>query len=132
MVRMQLAAGAATAAMVVVGLGSTTATPAFADGAAAPARCTPIEALEGVNVHVTDDGRPPDAAGPAPPKNDSERNRDRVVGVLQKGEKACTAGRAGQGATYDVGGACTDGKSSRWTPIRFDGHEGWVPTSCVR
>jgi hypothetical protein len=77
MLKKRVAAGAAAAVMVLTGLGATVATPAFAGST----KCQgTVKASETVLVHVTDDGGPPDAASPAPPRNGAERDRDTVVG----------------------------------------------------
>ncbi|MGD9528853.1 hypothetical protein [Pseudonocardia sp.] len=134
------AATVAAAALLLTGLGAVTAAPA----SAAPAAAGPqdrscrivVTARETVNVHVTDDGDPPDDnVSPAPPKNGTERDRDRIVGVLAKGRKACLTdvGPGREGRSYTVGGACTPtGKNRFWDAIRFQGQEGYVPSPCVR
>jgi hypothetical protein len=127
MLKRRVAAGAA-AAMVLTGLGATTAAPAFAGST----KCEgTVRAAETVLVHVTDDGRPPDEASPAPPRNGAERDKDIVVGQLQKGKKACVTGKFARGMDYKVGGGCSNGESDEWAPIRFKEQTGWVPALCL-
>src|SRR2546425_7421985 len=116
MLNKRVAAAAAVATLALTGLGATVATPAFA----ASAKCkATVEALETVLVHVANDGGPPDSSNPAPPRNQAQRDKDIVVGQLQKGKKACLAGSPKHGDRYRVAGNCHNEESDVWHPIRF-------------
>ncbi|MCO1660673.1 hypothetical protein [Pseudonocardia humida] len=122
---MGLAAGAAAAAMVLAGLVPAESAPASAAASGGGAGCrVSYEAVETVKVHATGDG--------IPPENRSELNDGRVIGLLLKGQRACTNRLDGSvlGATYHVGGACSPTTNDQWSVVRFRGAQGWVPTSC--
>jgi hypothetical protein len=121
MLRIGAAAGAVATAMMLAG-------PVPAAASADPggvAGCqVGYEAVETVKVHATDDG--------IPPENRSELDDGRVIGLLLKGQRACTNRVDGSvlGATYHVGGACSPTTGDQWDLVRFHGAEGWVPDSC--
>jgi hypothetical protein len=136
MLKKHVAACAAAAALVLTGLGSTVASPAFADVSVASTKCDrTYTASENVKIHVTDHGGPPgSAASPAPPKNGSERENDTVIGLLLRGKTVCNVGPVDpvEGGTYDIGSnsRCAPGKGNVWSKIRYNGMTGWVPTGC--
>jgi hypothetical protein len=126
MLKKRVAAGAAAVTLVLAGLGSAAGTPASADVPRSSAKCgptRPVTALETVKVYLSEDG--------GPPKNKSELDKAVVLGLLQKGEKACSL-VDGFGASYTVGGDCfPPGKNTFWQGIRFNGAFGWVAGSCT-
>jgi hypothetical protein len=129
MLAKRVAASAAAVTLMLTGLGSAVATPAFADISGGSAKCNlPYKAAETVQIHA-------DGGGAAPPRN---LNESVAIGQLPKGKNACTAGPQQPGASYKVKGDCANGTSDLWEPIRIAGNKpandgkslGWVPASC--